>query len=86
MDSKTIYTQAYRELVQRLRLRREALGLTQTDVAARLGWPQQRLSAVEAGARRLDIVEFIELTNQLDLPLVELIETLRTAVLAQGRR
>lgn len=86
MDSKTIYTQAYRELVQRLRLRREALGLTQTDVAARLGWPQQRLSAVEAGARRLDIIEFIELTNQLDLPLVELIETLRTAVLAQGRR
>lgn len=76
MGSKTIYTQAYRMLVHQLRLRREALHLTQTEVAARLGWPQQRLSAVEAGARRLDVVEFIELTTHLGLAPSSLIEDL----------
>ena len=80
MGSKTIYTQAYRLLVHQLRLRREALRLTQAEVAARLGWPQQRLSAVEAGARRLDVVEFIELTTHLGLAPSSLIEDLRRAV------
>ncbi|SOO14216.1 helix-turn-helix domain-containing protein [Xanthomonas citri] len=86
MASKTIYTLPYRELVQRLRLQREALGLTQTDVARRLGWPQQRLSAVEAGARRLDVIEFIELASQLDLDLTELLTTLRNAVVGLGSK
>lgn len=67
MSGKTIYTPEYRDLVQRLRVRREELGQSQTEVAKRLGWPQQRLSAVEAGARRLDIIEFIELTRHLGL-------------------
>lgn len=80
MGSKTIYTQAYRMLVHQLRLRREALRLTQAEVAARLGWPQQRLSAVEAGARRLDVVEFIELTTHLGLAPSSLIEDLGRAV------
>lgn len=67
MASKTIYRVDYRRLVKRLRDRREELGLSQSDVARALGWPQQRLSAVEAGARRLDIMEFFELTSALGL-------------------
>lgn len=80
MGSKTIYTQAYRELVHQLRSRREAMGLTQTEVASLVGWPQQRLSAVEAGARRLDVVEFIELTTQLGLAASSLVEDLGRAL------
>ncbi|KAF1703078.1 helix-turn-helix domain-containing protein [Pseudoxanthomonas suwonensis] len=67
MSGKTIYSVAYRQLVQQLRVKREEAGLTQTALAAALGWPQQRLSAVEAGARRLDVVEFLELTTQLGM-------------------
>jgi len=67
MAFKTIYRDDYRKLVERLRNRREELGLTQSDVARRLGWPQQRLSAVEAGARRLDVIEFFQLTSALGL-------------------
>lgn len=67
MASKTIYRVDYRKLVERLRDRREELGLSQSEVARALGWPQQRLSAVEAGARRLDVLEFFQLTSALGL-------------------
>ena len=67
MASKTIYRDDYRKLVERLRDRRVELGLSQSDVARTLGWPQQRMSAVEAGARRLDVIEFFQLTSALGL-------------------
>lgn len=67
MASKTIYRDDYRRLVERLRDRRETLGLSQSEVARALGWPQQRMSAVEAGARRLDVIEFFQLTSALGL-------------------
>jgi len=67
MASKTIYRDDYRKLVERLRDRREELGLSQSEVARTLGWPQQRMSAVEAGARRLDVIEFFQLTSALGL-------------------
>ncbi|KRA54146.1 hypothetical protein ASD77_05840 [Pseudoxanthomonas sp. Root65] len=65
MASKTIYREEYRRLVESLRGRREELGLSQGELARQLGWPQQRISAVEAGARRLDVIEFFELTSAL---------------------
>lgn len=67
MASKTIYREEYRKLVERLRDSREQLGLSQSEVARTLGWPQQRMSAVEAGARRLDVIEFFELTAALGI-------------------
>ena len=67
MATKTIYSTAYRRLVTRLREIREAAGISQSALAETLGWPQQRLSAVEAGARRLDIMEFLRLTGSLGL-------------------
>lgn len=65
--AKTIYSAAYRRLVLRLRRLREGVGMSQTTLAKELGWPQQRLSAVEAGARRLDVIEFLHLTSALGL-------------------
>lgn len=67
MATKTIYSTAYRRLVTRLRECREAAGISQSELAAALGWPQQRLSAVETGARRLDVIEFLHLTGALNL-------------------
>lgn len=67
MATKTIYSKAYRRLVAHLREIREAGGISQSALAAMLDWPQQRLSAVEAGARRLDIMEFLHLTSALGL-------------------
>ena len=67
MATKTIYSTSYRRLVTRLREIRESAVISQSSLAVTLGWPQQRLSAVEAGARRLDIMEFLQLTGSLGL-------------------
>jgi transcriptional regulator with XRE-family HTH domain len=67
MATKTIYQEVYRQLVSALRSRREECGYSQGEVARALGWSQQTLSAIEAGARRLDVLEFIQLTAALHL-------------------
>lgn len=64
---KTIHRPEYRLLIQHLRDLREKLGLPQTMVAKDLGWPQQRVSQVESGVRRLDVLEFLELAGHLGL-------------------
>lgn len=45
---------------------REKTGLTQIDVAKRLGKPQSYVSKYERGERRLDFVEFVVLAEILD--------------------
>lgn len=74
MATKTIYTAAYRRLVTALRALREESGQSQSALAQALGWPQQRVSATEAGARRLDIIEFLQLTAALGLSPEEAIK------------
>jgi transcriptional regulator with XRE-family HTH domain len=63
--AKTIHRAEYRRLLDVLRERRQSLGLSQGSVARAFGWSQQKLSAVESGARRLDVLEFIELARRL---------------------
>lgn len=65
MAAKTIYKAEYRQLVDALRGRRESIGLSQANLARSLGWSQQSLSYVEAGARRLDVLEYLELAKAL---------------------
>jgi transcriptional regulator with XRE-family HTH domain len=47
----------YRRFLVRLRAAREEAGLTQVDVATKLGVEQSWISKVERGVRRLDVVE-----------------------------
>ena len=46
---------------------REKSGLTQVDVAKRLGKPQSYVSKYERGERRLDFVEFVILAEILSI-------------------
>lgn len=65
--AKTIHRPGYRRLIDALRERRLDLALAQQTVARRLGWPQQKLSLVEAGSRRIDVLEFLALAHVLGL-------------------
>jgi transcriptional regulator with XRE-family HTH domain len=47
--------------LQRLRQARTEAGLTQNEVAKKLGRPQSFVSKIEAGERRVDAVELYEL-------------------------
>jgi transcriptional regulator with XRE-family HTH domain len=46
--------------------------LTQVELAKRLGKPQSVISAVEAGTRRLDLVEFLVIVRALGADPVEI--------------
>lgn len=65
--AKTIYRAEYRQLVDILRERREALGISQGALADRLGWTQQKVSFIETGARRMDVLEYINIARALGI-------------------
>lgn len=46
---------------------RKARELTQTDLADRLVRPQSFVSKYESGERRLDVIEFLEVCEALDV-------------------
>jgi transcriptional regulator with XRE-family HTH domain len=54
---KSIVTQDYASFRQALKRARKKAGLTQTELAERLGETQSFVSKCERGERRLDIVE-----------------------------
>lgn len=51
---------AYQYFLTRLRQARTECGLTQVEVATRLGKPQSYVAKCEAGDRRVDVVELAE--------------------------
>lgn len=64
---KSIHTKNYAYFIERLRKARSEAGLTQTQVAKKLGRPQSHISNVEMGQQRVDIVElqtFAKLYNK----------------------
>lgn len=54
---KSIRTKEYAYFVERLRKARLEAGLTQVQVAKKIGRPQSHISNVEAGQQRVDVVE-----------------------------
>ncbi|GAJ29661.1 transcriptional regulator [Acidomonas methanolica NBRC 104435] len=44
---------------------RHAKGLTQATLAARLGKPQSYVAKYENGERRLDVIEFLDITDAI---------------------
>ena len=71
---------AQEQLQALLRQVRADAGLTQTDVAQRLGQPQSFVSKYESGERRLDILELREVCQVLGIPLPEFIRRLEQAL------
>ena len=62
---KSIYEDAYRALLTALVEARTDAGLTQQQLAEKLGRPQSFVSKVEHGDRRLDVIEFLEICRLL---------------------
>ncbi len=63
--TKTIYSRRHERLLDLLREERRAAGLTQQQVATRLGKPQSYVAKYEGGERRLDVVEFFAVMEAL---------------------
>lgn len=61
------------EILQRIKTKREELGLTQTDVATKLNMTYNGYFKVEKGYTKLDIHRFLEIALILDISPKELI-------------
>lgn len=62
---KTLGTERHKALIALLIEKREAAGLTQSDLAAKLNEYQSFFARLESGQRRVDVVEFLELSDLL---------------------
>ena len=51
---------------------RSRAGLSQKDLAGRLSKPQSFVSNLEAGQRRVDVLEFLRIAEALDTDAIEL--------------
>jgi ribosome-binding protein aMBF1 (putative translation factor) len=56
---------------------RRKSGLSQEDVADKLGRPQSYISKCESGARRMDVIEFIEVMKAIGMDPTVLIKKLK---------
>jgi transcriptional regulator with XRE-family HTH domain len=63
--SKSVFTDTYSNFTALLVAARLEAGLTQTELAGKLGRPQSFVSKIEKGERRVDVVEFCAIARAL---------------------
>lgn len=73
---KSVFTKEYEQLLSQLVEARKRQGLTQSDLAVKLGRIQTFVSKYERGERRLDVVEFIHVAHALGLKVAPLIASI----------
>ena len=74
---KSIHRAEYQVLVKLLRERREAAGVTQTELSRSLGRSQSFVSDLERGQRRLDVIELRDICAHLRVDLMKFIAELQ---------
>jgi len=63
---KSLRTPEHQKLITLLTAAREKAGLTQQQLADRLGKPQSYVAKYEGGERRIDVIEFIGIARALN--------------------
>lgn len=71
--AKSVFTRAYRDMLDRLRAARRAAGLSQDAAAKAMGWGQSALSKVERGERRIDPIELRQLALRYGTSVASLV-------------
>ncbi|MBA4010761.1 MAG: XRE family transcriptional regulator [Phenylobacterium sp.] len=82
---QSVYTDAYSTLVDVLVSHRRRSGLTQAELAERLGRPQSFVSKVEQRQRRVDVIEFCAIARALEVDPAKLFGELLVQIPAQLR-
>lgn len=66
------FSEAYAAFLAILRQARKEAGLTQTELAERIGRKQGHVSIIETGVRRIDLIEFCAIARAIGRDPVEL--------------
>ncbi len=75
---KTIYAPEYAVVLRLFREAREQSGLTQVELAERLGQTQSFVSKIERGDRRLDLIQLRTILAHFDVTLPEFVARLES--------
>lgn len=73
---KSVFSKEYNRFRQMLIEVRKAAKLTQIDLSTKLSRPQSYVSKYERGERRLDLIEFLEVAEALQINPTAFIEKL----------
>jgi transcriptional regulator with XRE-family HTH domain len=74
---KTLGSKRHKALIGFLIERRKAAGMTQMQLADRLGESQSFIAYLESGQRRVDVVEFLDLAEVLGFDAGEALRAVR---------
>lgn len=77
---KSIYTDEYALVLQLLKAARKASGITQVELAERLGQTQSFVSKIERGDRRLDIIQLRTILLEFGVSLAEFVQRLEAEI------
>lgn len=77
---KSVFTREYHRFISILIEARKRGGLSQQDLAEKLGKPQSFVSKYERGERRLDVVEFIQVCRALEISAPEIVSDLEREI------
>ena len=77
--SKSIRSPQHTKLRELLVAARKKAGLTQQDVADRIGRPQSFVAKYEGGERRLDVVEFLQIAAVLGADPARIVRVLNAS-------
>ena len=80
---KSIYTDEYAIVLSLLKEARRNSGVTQIDLAGRLGQTQSFVSKIERGDRRLDIVQLRTILLELGVTLPDFVIQLESEIAKQ---
>jgi transcriptional regulator with XRE-family HTH domain len=73
---KSVFSDEYNRFRQLLIEARKAAELTQAELSIKLGHPQSYVSKYERGERRLDLIEFLQIAQVLNIDPLAFIEKL----------
>jgi transcriptional regulator with XRE-family HTH domain len=83
---KSVHTREYAVLLDLLRETRRAAGVTQVQLAERIGESQSHYSKMERGEVRLDLIQVRTICTALGTPLPEFVAELEKRLSGRGRR
>lgn len=82
--TRSVFLHSYGVLTQCLVEARVAAGVTQIELAERLGRHQSFVSKVEGGDRRLDVIEFLQIAKALKVEPEPIIQSVVAALANDG--
>lgn len=80
---RSVFTDAYRNLIDILIAARAEAGITQAELSRRLGKPQPFISKIETGVRRIDVVEFCVIARAIGVDPLQLLGKFASALPSQ---